>query len=427
MKRLINLISITVLLSVSFFGFSAYSIDVDEWQNLNLGTTIYYGGEESSRIHQCETSAYTGDLPPVRLPQINDEQGLADALDAYIEERNESFERDTPFLGMGSYFVEGGIRTGINPIFVITVATHESQLATFPTGIHLEPDGNNAFGRKASGSQPSFERGGEDWYQYPSWEESLYSQNFPSENGDVGDEDDQFQYIARRFDNLLDDPDAMLEVYAPSFENDPVAYRQSINSLTDIIMEEAGDAVNMTRVSSGGTSCDFIGGDVVETALQYAWPDNQGSGRTEQTDAYRQAHQQAVSAGEYRGGCGGNDCGAFTTRVIRDSGFDPEFNNQEGDTSHQKAYMDDSDRWEEIGRGGELSTSELEPGDVAIWTREAAGTNFGHTFLYVGSQPDFETRVASASVSSDCSNARAPEAGVESLTNPRITWYRLSQ
>lgn len=430
MKNIISFTSIVVLLSVSFFGFSAYSITEEDWHTLNMGETIYYAGGDSGEIHQCNTEAYTGDLPSVRLPEINDKEALAEALDSYIEDRNESFDIDTPFLGMGDYFVEGGVRAGINPIFVITVATHESQLATYPTGIHLEPGGNNAFGRTASSSQPSFERAGRDWYQYPSWEESLYSQNFPSENGDVGDEDDQFQYIARRFDGMLDDTDQVLEAYAPSFENDPVAYRQSIISLTEMILDEAGDAVNMQRISSSGGSCEFVGGDVVETALAYAWPDNQGSGRTEQKAAYQEAHQRAASNQEYLGGCNGNDCGAFTTRVIRDSGYDPSFNyysdpdNWEGNTSQQKKYMDESNSWDEIGRGGEVSTADLVPGDVAIWTDETAGTNFGHTFLYVGDQPEFETRVASSSVSENCSSARAPEAGAESLTNPLITWYR---
>jgi len=77
----------------------------------------------------------------------------------------------------------------------------------------------------------------------------------------------------------------------------------------------------------------------------------------------------------------GIDCGGFVTRLVQDSGLDPQYNMVDskgnvynGYTGVQKNYLNNSGRWTKLPKG--QPSSFYKPGDVAIQT--------GHTLIYVG-------------------------------------------
>jgi len=181
-------------------------------------------------------------------------------------------------------------------------------------------------------------------------------------------------------------------------------------------VKKAVPASGANRVNSG-SGCAAPSGSsqaAVDLAMKYAWPD--GSHGLTPRDTYAQAVQAHPK--EYRGGCNGADCGAFVTRVMRDSGADKNYNQSECNTVCQKKYMDDHpEKYENLGT--KTSTKDLQPGDIAI-TRDT------HTYMYVGPQkdhPDFKGDAASAS---QCE--RMPNASNTYFTDVNgvpFTWYRL--
>lgn len=204
----------------------------------------------------------------------------------------------------------------------------------------------------------------------------------------------------------------------------------------EAILEEFGK--DLSAAGSGTASCAPVSG-LQELTLQYAWPDYRNP-RTESleraakpTDAYAKAINDLPNSA-YTGGCVtvggvnycGIDCGAFVTRLVIDSGYDPEYNyggdrgDGAGNTADQERWL--GDNWQSLGRGGSFSTDELRPGDVAMVT----GTERNHTFIFVGEIEGFGENGATPGVASASIGAswRAPMAGSESLTDPGFTWYR---
>lgn len=174
-----------------------------------------------------------------------------------------------------------------------------------------------------------------------------------------------------------------------------------------------------TVPTTTGCGAGAASGSVVQTALNYAWPklrnpDKPGTNATEKRDTYEAAIVAAKKAGKYTGDpCfeGGVDCGAFVTRVMQDSGVDPEYGNG-GNTIYQQRHLKENpDMYVQIHP---KSTAELSRYSFAI------AINSGHTYLYVGKQPNFETTIASAS---QC--RRAPMAGWEVPADPSYAWYVL--
>ncbi len=176
-----------------------------------------------------------------------------------------------------------------------------------------------------------------------------------------------------------------------------------------------------TPTTSGCTSSSSI----VQTVLQYAWSNPGHTPATEPTAAYQAAIKKAISNNEYTGASGGGydgiDCGAFVTRVMRDSGADPAYNKYkdnggnvtEGNTIWQKKYLDQA-----VGQGKYKPVTvntikDLQTGDIAIST--------DHTFIYMGSVPSFNGNHAYASQSTD-----APTAGTVDISYMKqFNWYRL--
>ena len=170
----------------------------------------------------------------------------------------------------------------------------------------------------------------------------------------------------------------------------------------------------------------LTGDNFIDTVKSYVWEKYLGHYKDEGITAvtpktgYATAIEEAQAAGRYTGDTcadlnvgGGIDCGGFVTTIVHDSGLDVNYNSAKGNTTAQKAWLDEN--WQKLGEASTIDTSTLQPGDVAIYT----DGDSGHTFIYIGNIDGYETQVASAS---QCQ--RAPMAGQESLTEAGYTWYR---
>jgi hypothetical protein len=101
---------------------------------------------------------------------------------------------------------------------------------------------------------------------------------------------------------------------------------------------------------------------------------------------------------------------------MRDSRADPTYNESNGNTISQQAYLDaHPEKYQKLTNVN--GTADLHPGDIAI--------NDVHTYMYVGSQPGFNGNSASASFSSTGESWRAPMASNAYGFGGEFTWYRL--
>lgn len=180
--------------------------------------------------------------------------------------------------------------------------------------------------------------------------------------------------------------------------------------------------------SGFGDSCNSVGNGTAEAAValavKYSWPDYHKAPYLTMKPEYKTAIKKAVANDEYVGGYDypGIDCGGFITRVMRDSGADPNYNEKESNTIAQQKYMDDHpEKYEKLGivaagPDSKLRPTDLQPGDIAV--------HKSHTFMFVGAQKGFNGLAASASV---MPYARAPMATnlYFSDGNGDYTWYRL--
>lgn len=192
----------------------------------------------------------------------------------------------------------------------------------------------------------------------------------------------------------------------------------------------SGGASTSSPGSVGGStvgSCDSVGngaaaGNAVQTALNYAWPEYYEPNFTKLTPAYKKSVEAAQRAGKYVGGGinPGVDCGGFITRVMQDSGVDPEYG-LGGNTESQEKHLIESGKYKKIENP---TTENLTPGAIAI-SSTYGGDGVGHTYMFVGKQPGFETQVVSSSYSPSGTAWRAPMAGYEVVADPNYNWYVL--
>lgn len=183
-------------------------------------------------------------------------------------------------------------------------------------------------------------------------------------------------------------------------------------SYPDPIPSVTGSATAGT--TSASPNCGSLG-NVVQTAVKYAWPDYHPPVYLDMKPEYETAIRAAQTAGKYVGGGGnpGIDCGGFVTRVMQDSGLDPNYGGG-GNTDYQERYMrEHTELYEPIFP---TSTADMRPGDIAI--------NDTHTYLYVGQVAGFNSDTASSAYSADGDGWRAPMAGREIPADPDYRWYR---
>ena len=166
-----------------------------------------------------------------------------------------------------------------------------------------------------------------------------------------------------------------------------------------------------------------VGNDFTDLVLAYAWPEYHPAPYVERKPAYAEAVETSLAEGRYVGGFArgvrGIDCGGFVTILVQNSGLEPNYNsNPAGATDRQEQWVKENN-WTLLNSdpGTPVDTSLLQAGDVAF--------SSGHTFIYVGEIPGFESNIASASIGE--SSARAPMAGTESLISGNgaiVRWYR---
>ncbi len=192
------------------------------------------------------------------------------------------------------------------------------------------------------------------------------------------------------------------------------AFRPRINLAEEAYTKYAGKF-------GGGTGCsDSNTNGLINTVTSYAWPNSVPRGsylEIPPKQAYIDAHKAAsLLPNFYGGGFNGIDCGAFVTRVMKDSGFDPNYNSYASNTPWQKRYLDENWRVVKIN-----STADLLPGDVAmlIYPPGYSDSASGHTYVYIGDVPGFETKVASSALGS-----RSPASGREKVMDRDYIWYR---
>lgn len=176
-------------------------------------------------------------------------------------------------------------------------------------------------------------------------------------------------------------------------------------------------------VSSANVGLCSVSGNFQELVLSYAWPTYHPAPYVDRMPAYAEAVTQSQSEGRYVGGSvfgvPGIDCGGFVTILLQNSGVAPDYNtNPSGNTTTQEAWVK-ANNWTLLNanEGTTVDTSILQAGDVAF--------SSGHTWIYVGEIPGFDSVIASASYGE--SSARAPMAGTESpLTGNGaiVRWYR---
>jgi flagellum-specific peptidoglycan hydrolase FlgJ len=151
-------------------------------------------------------------------------------------------------------------------------------------------------------------------------------------------------------------------------------------------------------------------------------------GATEPTTAYKAAIAAAEKRDdEYIGDYNGVDCGVFVTRVMRDSGADPNYNDKGGNTYVQKQYLETHDDvkpapGEQVLYHQVRDGEKLRPGDIAIESN-GPGT-VGHTFFYVGNSLDTKNRDFKGVLASASLRSRAPMASND-YRRSAYDWFRL--
>lgn len=174
-----------------------------------------------------------------------------------------------------------------------------------------------------------------------------------------------------------------------------------------------GSQTCLENISSDGSKQALI-----ETIKKYTQPEYHSPVYKTKTPEYAAAIEKAVTNGEYVGGAEGSpgiDCGGYITRIMRDSGYDPDYNKSNGNVPFQKQYLDQQvaiGKYEKIS-GVTSNTSKLRFGDIAI--------SDSHTYMYIGDAiPEFKGNSVSASVAPP---ERAPMASnVYNLSG--FSWYR---
>lgn len=181
---------------------------------------------------------------------------------------------------------------------------------------------------------------------------------------------------------------------------------------TSTAQEPGVDEQNTICTDSNGQA----NGNFSDIIKAFAWPDYHPPQYVERKPAYAEATTKAKKNGEYIGGSVAGveaiDCGAFVTRVMLVSGFEPNYNykGKGGNTIKQQEWLEAN--WQKINP---KTAGDLQPGDVAI--------NTEHTYVFVGKIDGFNSQVASASYSTR-GNGRAPMAGKETPASSGFSWYR---
>lgn len=161
------------------------------------------------------------------------------------------------------------------------------------------------------------------------------------------------------------------------------------SDITESVWNRIDSALQKYANASSGI-CGGATGDVASlqsTVLKFAWPEHHNAPYHTKKPEYI----EAVNRSSYTGGCSGEDCGAFVTILMHESGWDPNYNSGNGPTGTQIEYL--RQNWTDV-TSTIKSNDDAQPGDVLIYSE---GAN-GHTLVYVGEISGFGSKMASASL-----------------------------
>lgn len=224
----------------------------------------------------------------------------------------------------------------------------------------------------------------------------------------------QFKDAASKYSNVKVADWAASASADPDKYMDSDGYHQSIPEGSKMFADLLYNAVS--GLGGIGDGCGPTGA-LAEYVLAYAWPEYHSAPYYEMMPDYADVVQKRRGEGRYVGGREhpGIDCGGWVTTLMQESGFEPEYNSGSEATGGQQTWVQNNG-WTHLNPGGgDVDTSILQPGDVAFTP--------GHTFVYVGEIPGFDSVIASASIGSGNTYWRTPMAGTESLTGG-VNWYR---
>jgi hypothetical protein len=150
-----------------------------------------------------------------------------------------------------------------------------------------------------------------------------------------------------------------------------------------------GNVVNRVGSSPGLSESDdcssgVVAGNIVQTALNFAWPT---TGHCKDRNCAKRSYQIAMP--KFNGSVGDDewsDCGVFVATVMIASGADPDYVKRS--TSVQMDYVDSQSQKYQVFKNIN-SISQLEPGDILVNTQ--------HTYIYVGNDPSRNYNAVGAS------------------------------
>jgi hypothetical protein len=181
------------------------------------------------------------------------------------------------------------------------------------------------------------------------------------------------------------------------------AYANGVIVMAQQLGAIATDGATGKALSTCVRSMTYDNSTLASAAVSYAYEtEDEGRGNNG-TKLYQRVHDAIWPAGSpYQ------SCDYSVATAVRWSGTDEEYPG--GDTGNQLAYLQSSDKWQEVGMAGSLTMKDLQPGDVFIFN--------GHTLLYVGNEAvvaKYPNQTTFNSVSGSY-NERSPGCGAD-VTN----------
>jgi len=157
-------------------------------------------------------------------------------------------------------------------------------------------------------------------------------------------------------------------------------------------------ALGCAAIPGSGTAASPNAAGAVLKALEYSWPESHGKVPKPE---YAAAVQQYNPNAPYNGA----DCGAFVGIVMKASGADPNY--PPVGTSVQMDYVKKHPEKYDVTENFEVK--DLLPGDILIVNKGSGQGGFGHTVIFVGTQPGGKN-IASASLRNRMPNLGDAEA-----------------
>lgn len=158
-----------------------------------------------------------------------------------------------------------------------------------------------------------------------------------------------------------------------------------------------------------------VAGNIAQTAVNFSWPSDQGLNKKPEYLKAMQQFNPGIPFGGADAREGGADCGGFVATVMRASGADPNYP-LSGTGQQEKYVRAHPEKYAVVDSVS--STADLQPGDILIVNKGSGSGADGHTYIYVGPQPN-KTNAASASF-----HKRMASLGTAILSDSRGNYMR---